>query len=129
MKTLILKLQNALGIFPADYLGPHSLAPTVYEHVPRPPQGRIPFEGWIDLAEIKAKLNPAPTETGFEMIPTGHTAACGDEAYLETYTDVLWDRSHDNLRGWYPIPEGTRETWRVVGSPFMRMARRKIAKG
>lgn len=96
-------------------------------YVEPPPQGRIPFIGWMDLAEIKIKLNHIPTEEGFEMIPSGYTAACGDEAYVESYTDEVWNRSNSNLIGWYPIPEGTNEKWRVVGGPCMRMARRKIS--
>jgi len=112
-------------ISPTNYLGPHELVVPEITYDAPPPQGRIPFIGWLDLAEINDKMNHTPTEEGFEMIPSGYTADCGDEAYVESYTDEAGNRSNSNLTGWYPIPEGTLEKWRVVGRPCMRMARRK----
>ena len=92
-----------------------------------PPKGRIPFIGWLDLEEIKIRLNFKPTEDGYEMIPQGHTAKAGDEAYVESYTDEGWWHG-SNLNGWYPVPDGINEKWLVVGGPCMRMARRKITQ-
>ena len=113
---------------------PHVELPTeprvelqVEPHIELPPKGRIPFIGWLDLEEIKSRLNFKPTEDGYEMIPQGHTAKVGDEAYVESYTDESWCRDN-NLIGWYPVPEGINEKWLVVGGPYMRMARRKTTQ-